>query len=65
MEKYNDAYQVFLKDRKINENKNYNKNDIINTVNNIVDFRMLNDDVDMGTCVSANEIEVDFGAIAV
>ena len=34
MEKYNDAYQVFLKDRKINENKNYNKNDIINTVNN-------------------------------
>jgi len=38
---------------------------VINTVNNIVDFRMLNDDVDMGTCVSANEIEVDFGAIAV
>ena len=34
MEKYNDAYQIFLKDRKINENKNYNKNDIINTVNN-------------------------------
>lgn len=34
MEKYNDAYQIFLKDRKINENKNYNKTDIINTVNN-------------------------------
>lgn len=34
MEKYNDAYQIFLKDRKINENKNYNKNDIINTVSN-------------------------------
>ena len=34
MEKYNDAYQIFLKDRKINENKDYNKNDIINTANN-------------------------------
>ena len=34
MEKYNDAYQIFLKDRKINENKNYNKQDIINTTNN-------------------------------
>lgn len=34
MEKYNDAYQIFLKDRKINENKNYNKQDIINTRNN-------------------------------
>lgn len=34
MEKYNDAYQIFLKDRKINENKNYNKQDIINTTAN-------------------------------
>jgi hypothetical protein len=34
MEKYNDAYQIFLKDRKINENKNYNKHDIINATNN-------------------------------
>lgn len=34
MEKYNDAYQIFLKDRKINENKNYNKQDIINTTTN-------------------------------
>lgn len=34
MEKYNDAYQIFLKDRKINENKNYNKQDIISTTNN-------------------------------
>lgn len=33
IEKYNDAYQIFLKERKVNENKNYNKNEIINTTN--------------------------------
>ena len=37
MEKYNDAYQIFLKDRKVSENKTYNQNNqnnIINTKNN-------------------------------
>lgn len=34
MDKYNEAYQIFLKDRKVSENKNYNKNEVINTTNN-------------------------------
>ena len=33
LEKYNDAYQIFLKDRKVSENKTYNENNIINTSN--------------------------------
>ena len=39
MEKYNDAYQIFIKDRKVSENKTYNQNN----QNNIINTKKNND----------------------